>query len=94
MDYDFGNIKLTDKQKYFLKMVMRRIDEGNDYFYCEVGDCKPWDNRTVSSLEHRGIIKFMEGGDTFINPGGVYFIALGLNFEKQKREDKLKIILG
>ena len=93
MDYNFDGIRLTDNQRYFLERVVKRLNEGSDYFYCECGDCKPWDNRTVSSLEHRKIIRFVEGGDMYIQPGGVYFISLGHGIAKQFRENKLKTIL-
>lgn len=86
-------MRLTDLQKNLMKWVTKAHDEGREYLYCEVGDCKPWDNRTVSALEHRNIVEFVKGGDMFIQPGGVYFLKLGTAFKKQERESKLKTIL-
>jgi len=87
-------MKLTYLQEELLKCIHRTvIDDGKEYFYCEVGDCKPWDNRTVSSLKHRGIIKLVKGGDMYTQTGGIYFITLGSYYFKEIREKKLKEIL-
>lgn len=93
MEIDFDGIRLTDLQKNLLKWVVKAHQEGKEYFYCEVGDCKPWDNRTVSALEHRRIVKLMKGGDNYIKTDGVYFLALGEVVAKQIRENKLKKLL-
>ncbi len=78
-------MKLSEKQKDLLEWVESRInEEGEEYFYCEYGQCKPFNKKTVIALEEKGLIRAEWQCD------GVYYLYLPDSPERVKDlEEKL-----